>query len=123
MTATCKEWAAAVDRGPDWLFVKLHPGDVEPRELADQLWSLANRHFTYRIVLEMEEVEFLPSVLMGQLVMLQKRVLQHDGALRLAGLSDSCREALHICRLDHTLPVFADREDAVLGDSFFAHPR
>lgn len=123
MATLCKPWAVDVDRGPDWLFVKLHPGEVEPQDVADQLWSLANRHFTYRIVLEMDEIEFLPSVLMGQLVMLQKRVLQHDGALRICGLSEPCREAMHICRLDNTLPLFTNREDAVLGDSFFAHPR
>ena len=123
MATLCKDWSVEVDRGPDWLFVRLHPGSGEPRDIADELWTLANRHFTYRLVLEMNEVHFLPSVLMGQLVMLQKRVLQHDGALRICGLSAECQQALHICRLDHTLPTFADREDAVLGDSFFAHPR
>lgn len=123
MVTLCNDWSVDVDRGPDWLFVRLHPGDGEPREIADELWTLANRHFTYRLVLEMDDIDFLPSVLMGQLVMLQKRVLQHEGALRICGLSPDCQQALHICRLDHTLPTFVDREDAVLGGSFFAHPR
>jgi len=116
-------WSLDVDRGPDWLYVRLHPGHGEPSDVAAQLWALAERHFTYRIVLEMEDVAFLPSLLMGQLVMLQKRVLQHDGFLRICGLSEQCQQALHFCRLDQALPCFTDREDAVLGDSFFAHPR
>lgn len=104
-----------IDRGPDWLFVRLRPGASEMDDLASQLWALLNKHFIYRLVLEMDEVEYLPSQMMGQLVMLQKRVLQHDGALRLCGLSPQCSEALHLCRLDRALPVFDCRADAVYG--------
>ena len=63
----------------------------------------------------MNEVEILHSRLIGQLIMLQKRVLQHDGALRLCGLSQECEQALHFCRLDQALPYFHCREDAVYG--------
>ena len=54
----------------------------------------------------MDSVDVLPSRLMGQLVTLQKRVLQRQGALRLCGLSDECAEALHFCRLDQALPNY-----------------
>lgn len=104
-----------VDRGPDWLFVRLRPNYAHLDDIADRLWSLLTKHFIHRLVLEMDEVEFLPSQLIGQLIMLQKRVLQHDGALRLCGLSPDCADALHICRLDQALPNFESREDAVHG--------
>ena len=113
-----------VVRGPDWLFVRLRPEREQMHHLAERLWALLNKHFVYRLVLEMDEVEFLPSVMLGQLVMLQKRILQHGGALRLCGMTPSCREALHFCRLDHTLLNFESRADAVRGDSFtVARPR
>jgi anti-anti-sigma factor len=115
MEESCKDWGIDVDRGPDWLFVRLRPGTQEPADMADKLWSLADRHFIYRLVLEMDKVSMLPSRLMGQLVTLQKRVLQRQGALRLCGLSDQCAEALHFCRLDKALPTFNSREDAVMG--------
>ena len=102
-----------VDRGPDWLFVRIHPDHQRLDDVADRLWSLLDRHFIYRLVLEMDEVEILSSRLMGQLVMLQKRVLQHEGALRLCGLSRRCADALHFCRLDQALPSFECREAAV----------
>ena len=109
------EWE--VTRGPDWLFVRL-PADLQQYDqIAERLWGLLHQHFIYRLVLEMDDVEFLPSVLMGQLVMLQKRVLQHDGALRLCGLSPSCEQALRFCRLDQTLAHFDTRADAVRGSS------
>ncbi len=104
-----------VDRGPDWLFVRLRPDESQLDRVADRLWSLMNQQFVHRMVLEMDEVEFLPSRLIGQLIMLQKRVLQHEGALRLCGLSQQCADALHLCRLDQALPHFDCREDAVRG--------
>lgn len=104
-----------IERGPDWLIVQLHPTDEPYDHMADRLWALLNQHFIYRIVLEMDYVDFLPSQLMGQLVMLHKRVLRNGGALRLCGLSDECLQALHICRLDQALPHFTTREEAVYG--------
>ncbi len=136
-----------VERGPDWLFVRLPdlcrsdlgrsdlgrkdlgrtngkrtkadaPGEntgLHVEHLADHLWNLLNQHFIYRLVLEMEQVSLFSSSLMGQLVMLQKRVLQHDGALRLCGLSPQCQQALHICRLDQVMPNYHNRADAVHG--------
>lgn len=123
MATACQSSDVRVERGPGWLYVKLMPRDGDLQVVADEIWALATRHFTYRIVLEMDEIAFLPSILMGQLVMLQKRLLQHGGSLRIAGLSAECSEALHLCRLDHVLPVFNNREDAVLRDSIFSHPR
>ena len=131
-----------VERGPDWLFVRLpDPGmsdlgmgrgrgggngftkaselgevsGLHVEHLADQLWNLLNQHFVYRLVLEMDQVSLFSSSLMGQLVMLQKRVLQHDGALRLCGLSPECQQALHLCRLDQVMPNYRNRADAVHG--------
>lgn len=106
-----------VERGPDWLFVRLRPDSHRFDDVADRLMALLDKHFIYRLVLEMDEVEILPSMLIGQLIMLHKRLLHHDGALRLCGLSPSCAEALHFCRLDQALPSFACREDAVRGCS------
>lgn len=104
-----------VDRGPAWLFVRVHPNESTIDNLADRLWALLNQHFIYRLVLEMEEIDFMPSRLMGQLVMLQKRVMQHGGALRLCKTTPQCQQALHSCRLDQVLPSFDSRAEAVHG--------
>ena len=117
----CQE-LEVVDRGPDWLFVRLRPDYENLSGVADRLWTLMNQQFIHRLVLEMDEVDFLPSVLMGQLVMLHKRVLQCGGALRLCGLNEQCLEALHICRLDQALPHFECREAAVHG-THMGHPK
>lgn len=112
-----------VDRGPNWLFVKLRPDGKSPvvvPQIADKLWSIASRHFIYRLVLELDELESLPAGLMSQLVMLQERLAQCGGALRLCGLSTDCEETLHGYQLDTALPNHASRAEAVMGSGEYA---
>jgi anti-anti-sigma regulatory factor len=115
-----------VDRGPNWLFVKLRPGDkpaaAAPPKMADELWSISSRHFIYRLVLEMDEFDSLPSGMMGQLVLLQERLTQCGGALKICGLSPECEVVLHECQLEAALPNHATRVEAVKGcDTVGAH--
>jgi len=113
-------WNFQIERGPDWLFVKLRSPnlpDDHSAPLAEVLWSILEQHFTYRVVLELEDLNFLQSYVVGQLVMLQKRVHAHGGVLRVCGLSEMNRKVLESCHLNQCFPNFADREDAVM------HPR
>ncbi len=111
-----------VDRGPNWLMVKLrceNPSDEAP-QIVDKLWSIASRHFIYRLVLELEELETMPSGFMGQLVRLQERLGQCGGARRICGLSPECEETLLSCQLDSALPNHASRTEAVMGSGEYA---
>ena len=109
-----------VDRGPNWLFVKLRPSrnwTEHLPQLADELWSIASRHFIYRLVLELEELKSLPPGLMEQLVLLHDRLAESDGALRICGLSAKCAQALCDAGLDAALPNHPTRDAAIHGDS------
>jgi anti-anti-sigma factor len=109
-----------VDRGPNWLFVKLKTRAAAVTavpQIADKLWSISSRHFIYRLVLELDDLDQMPSGMMGQLVTLQSRLAQCGGALRICGLSPECEETLHDCELDSALPNHASREAAVMGGS------
>jgi anti-anti-sigma regulatory factor len=109
-----------VDRGPNWLFVKLRAKNKPLREvshIADKLWSISARHFIYRLVLELEELDELHSEMMSQLVLLQERLAQCGGALRICGLSPECETALHNYHLDTALPNHASRTEAVMGSA------
>ena len=108
-----------VDRGPNWLFVKLRSNDesiAKMPQIADGLWSIATRHFVYRIVLELDEIESLPAGMMAQLVLLRERLSQCGGALKICGLSDECIETLHECHLETSLPHYRTRAAAVMGN-------
>ena len=80
MLELARKWTMDVERGPDWLFIRLHGPEnreTEPWELANRLWQLMEQHFTYRLVLELDDVPLLSSYLLGQLVMLHKLMVQH----------------------------------------------
>lgn len=111
-------WSMDVERGPDWLIVRLH---CEPDHrwdsppLAETVWSLLEQSLTHRLVLECHEVWLLHTILIGQLVILHKRILGNGGMMRLCGLSDQNQRVLHGCRLDDHFPQYQDRGEAVLG--------
>jgi len=118
MVELARGWLADIERGPDWLFVRLQKPEFEADgapPLADSLWELLQQHFVRRLVVEMDQVEWLPSYLVGQLVLLHRRVCQEGGVMRLCGLTPANREVLRSLRLENRFPYFADRDEAVLG--------
>jgi anti-anti-sigma regulatory factor len=111
-------WTTDVERGPNWLFLRLHAParpSGDGANLADMVWQAMQQHFATRVVLEMDELKMLPSRLIGQLVLLHKRICSKGGTLRVCGLSDANQEALHATRLDAQLPCYRNRADAVMG--------
>lgn len=108
-------WLADVERGPDWLFVKLKQSpslSADVGQLAEKLWSMLGEHFIYRLVLELDGVP-LDSQLVDQLALLQQRIQQQGGLLRLCGLSQQDLKLLRARQLDARLPSYCCREDAV----------
>ena len=106
-----------VDRGPDWLFVRPRGKTFMGREaeLAEQIWGLLEQSTTHRLVLEMDDIELLVSSLIGQLILLQKRIEIQCGMMRVCGLSAANQLALETCSLGGYLPQYQDRTEAVMG--------
>ena len=112
------DWQATFSHDGPWCIVRLHPG---PRPFGDvvglvgPLWAELDSRWATLVVIEMDEIEFLSSSLMGELVRLYKRIAQREGALRLCGLRAPCIEALRVCRLDEVLHSAPTREVAIHG--------
>ena len=112
-----------MQRGTDWLFVQLHRSqpsnsrgdDGETAALADHIWSLLENHFTYRLVLDLEQLDLLNSPLIGQLIELYKRIREQDGVIRLCGLSDHNEQVLHTCHLNDRFRPYHTRREAVMA--------
>lgn len=118
VTHALEGFKLTVDRGPNWLFVNLRPkrrfaDDIA--HIADELWSIASRHFTYRIVLELEELREIPPAMVDQLVVLQERLAHCDGSLRICGMSVGPIRNLCEGDFETALPVYGSRQEAVLG--------
>ncbi len=102
-----------LDRGPNWLIVRLKTpaGSVEP--LVDELWTICERHFTYRLVVEMDEVRSLSAEATRKFDELRERLGQRAGALRLCGMTDDCLQRFD---QEHSeLRNHSDRREAVLA--------
>jgi anti-anti-sigma factor len=111
-------WTLEMERGPDWLFIRPVPQlDALSAEadLAEAIWERMEQQFVNRIVVEMDAVPLLRSWLIGQLVLLHKRVVSRGGLVRLAGMSDDNQRVLKMVHLDDRFPQYADRGAAVMG--------
>ena len=96
MPATAPSYALHVERGPDWLLVRVKcadPMDLDAVSLAEDIWSLLEQHFTYRLVLELDQVSVLTSHLIAQLLQLHRRLEQRDGVIASAAF----RRTIAIC--------------------------
>jgi anti-anti-sigma regulatory factor len=118
MLATAHDWDLQVERGPGWLLVKVGPPSAKAREmpsLADRLQSLLEDHFTYRLVLELDQIDRMNRDFIGELLALFQWIRAHGGVMRLCGLSAHNEELLDRCGLNCLLPAYEDRLGAVFG--------
>jgi anti-anti-sigma factor len=107
-----------VERGPGWLFIRLHAPDARGRgavQLADPIWAVLRQHLACRLVLELDEVPSLSSSLLDQLLLLHRRIRIRGGLMRLCGLSEEAQEVLRISDLESQFPAYPTREDAVMA--------
>jgi anti-anti-sigma factor len=126
MLAVAPRCELEVERGPDCLFVRvadLDPTEIETCPLAERVWAVLRQHFTYRLVLELDQIRLLSSRLVAQLVQLHRRIEEHGGVLRLCGLSPHNRQVLRTCRLEHRLMPYQDRQEAIMGSERPNRPR
>ncbi len=126
MLAIAAGYEFDVDRGPDWLWIRVRSvetGSSPAGSLAEEVKELVENHFIYRIVLELHRVPELSSQLIGELVELDRHILKHDGVLRVCGLSPEGRAMLQMCGLDDLCLAYETREEAILGSCAPRAPR
>lgn len=118
MLTTGSDFRLEVDRGPNWLFVRVEPTstDCELKTLADELWEVAARHFIYRLVVELDAVDQLPQTVVEQLLKLRDRLEAAGGAMRICGLSAPCADSIEHYKLPGSLPNHTSRVSAVLAN-------
>jgi anti-anti-sigma factor len=114
----------AVERGPGWVFVALHSpprsdsaswSDPHAPSLAEDIWQILQQHMVDRLVLQMNGVDFINSQLLGQLVLLHKRIHNSGGIVRLCGLSAANEQVLHVAGVDSRFPHYDNLDDAIRG--------
>ena len=119
-------WELDVERGPDCLLVKVRKprrrAGSAPR-LAEVLWSVVEQHFTYRLVVELDQIKTLDDEILGQLLLLHDRVAERGGLMRICGLSPRNHRLLLQRQLEDRLVPYQDRVEAVMASAMPRHPR
>ncbi len=122
-TTTCELLRVNVERGPNWLFLRLQPSrDKNYDTLADQIWAVLACHFIYRVVIELDQFKTLTPTMIEQLAELQSRIADRGGWLRLSGTSDAAQHALDVAGLGEVFRSHHSRSAAVAGISEIESP-
>jgi anti-sigma B factor antagonist len=86
------------------------------RDLAGRLQGLVNAGHEM-LLLNLKGVVFSSSSVLGSLALLQRRVGEAGGLLKLCGLDPVLRESLRICRLDRDFVIYDDEDDALAAET------
>ena len=119
-------WTTELNRGPNWLFVRLYGPDGEQADatgIAESLSMLMKQELVQRLVLELDQLEQMPAEFVRELVELHEQLDQRGGIVRLCGVSDVHQDILRDNQIDHWFPQFGDREQAVKGSFRPSQPR
>lgn len=88
------------------------PGRIE--QLGQELLTLSNEQRP-QVVIDFSRVRFVSSLAINKLLVLEKRIRQRGGQLRLAELEPEVQEVFGITRLNDVFQIHEARQDAVAG--------
>jgi len=111
-------WRVNLERGPDWLFVRLEPDADRARivvaaGLAEAIWGMISENHAHRVVLELDRVGTVDDGLLDAIGDVGERVRASGGLIRACGLTGS-----NLGRLKSSPggpPHFENRLEAVGG--------
>jgi len=109
------DWDIAVDRGPDWLFLRLERGGPHGAEcpLADRLMQIIRVNHAHRVVVEFDGIDPLDDAILDAIAVVGSQVRDHGGLIRVCGLSAGGVRRLESSDQAGDLPHFESRSAAV----------
>ena len=111
-----REPSIEVERGPDWLFVRVAGGaGAGQGELTRSVWEAIREHGASRVVLELDHVDTIDEALGGAIGEIGMRVRDAGGLIRICGLSEPKLSRLRSVAAAAAVPHFDTRSDAVGG--------
>jgi anti-sigma B factor antagonist len=87
--------------------------DEDAHSLFKQIYSLVDDMKRSNLVLNLAAVDFLPSMALGKLVMLNRKTQVAEGRLALCHLSDDVAEIFRVTHLDSLLGIYGSEQDAL----------
>jgi|OM-RGC.v1.025801483 anti-anti-sigma regulatory factor len=113
-------WVYGIDRGPEWLFVRLErPADgiaaganSDGTEVSDAVLATLRENLVQRVVLELDDIGTLDDTLVDAIAELDRRLGNGGGTLRICGLSEANLARLRTRSGLADMPHFAGRLEA-----------
>lgn len=108
-------WLDREDFGPVTVVrLKAHrlDGEATIRDVFDPIYQLAEIGRS-RLVLNLAAVEYLPSMALAKLVMLNRKAESGEGRLALCGLSQTIHDVLHSTKLRDLFESYITEEEAI----------
>jgi anti-sigma B factor antagonist len=106
-----------VSRVGNTTVVKLHgpriTDQVYVSELGDELVAVLEAADPPDLLIDLNDVEFLSSSVLGKLIRLLKRVRDKNGRLRLCSIRPSILEVFEITQLHKVFEIYPDAEEAL----------
>lgn len=82
--------------------------------IAAELMALLDRYPKPSIVLDLAQVAYMSSAMLGKLVAFHKAAAGLKGRLALAGVRSALRPMLAVTQLDRLIPCYPDAQQAIL---------
>jgi len=82
-------------------------------ELAKSLFALVDERSPMKLVLSFTQVQYFSTSVLGMLVMLKKRVVESNSALKVCSIKPSLYEMLVLTKLNTILDIYKDEEAAL----------
>ena len=83
------------------------------QELGEELYGLVDRSGVKSLLLDFKNVEFLSSAALNKLIILDKKIKQNSGRLKLCQLEPGIREVFVITRLNQLFEIHDTVQDAL----------
>ena len=87
--------------------------DDDAQALFRQIYSLTDDMARHNLVLSLGPVEYLPSMALGKLVMLNRKTQVARGRMALCRLSPGVSEILQVTHLDEIFLIYPTEEEAL----------
>ena len=82
-------------------------------ELAKSLFALVDERSPMKLILSFAQVKYFSTSVLGMLVMLKKRVVGSNSALKVCSIKPSLYEMLVLTKLNTILDIYKDEEAAL----------
>jgi anti-sigma B factor antagonist len=88
-------------------------GDDDTQELFQQIYSLVDDMGRCNLIVSLRAVDYLPSLALGKLLMLNRKTQAAQGRLALCHLTPSVDEIFQVTHLGDLIPICQTEEEAL----------